>query len=156
MRSRITIALAPLLLLCGCDWGHSMQFQIRPRPDDLEVAEALRSSASTLRFVPPDRYADADKLFADRMFEPFFLGAFIDGDADPTPRPPWFGAWAQGDVAVVELSEFNRGSPWRPSARYERAERTLTAVLRERFGHRVRVVKKPADRIDVPWPRSPP
>jgi hypothetical protein len=152
----MTIALASLLLLCGCDWGHDRQFQIRPRPDDLVVADALRSAASRLRFVPPDRYAGAEKVFPDRMFEPFFLGAFVDGEAEPTPRPPWFGAWAQDDVAIVELSEFNRGWPWRASARYEEAERTLTTVLRQRFGDRVRVVKKPADRIDVPWPRTPP
>lgn len=123
--------------------------QVRPRPGDLEVADALSRVAAANRFVPPEPPAD---VTTDR-FTSYFLGAFVDAEDHGPGQPVWFGGFARDDVAAVDIGEFNRGWPWRPSARYRSTEQALTAELRHRFGVGVRVVTKPKQRVE-PRPRA--
>ena len=160
MRWLFLIAAGPLLLLCGCDWGHHVQFQIRPRPDDLEVVDALRAAAAAARYVRPDEVPPEKARLSENPpeweYAVFVLGSYVSSEADPPQRPVWFGGWATDDAVFVDLDEFNRGWPWSPSRYFRQAERHLTAALRQRFGRRVRVVKKAEDMARIPWLRRPP
>lgn len=134
-----------ILILAGCDWGHSVQFQVRPSPADQTFAAALEAAARKAALTTFDRARHGDCP----------LGAFIEADSPTLAQAIWLCAGRADDVSVADLREFNRGTPWRPDASFVNAQEAIASHLREQFGDHVNVLTGSDGRLTI-TPRATP
>jgi hypothetical protein len=134
-----------ILILVGCDWGHSVQFQVRPSPADQIFAAALEAAARKAALTNFDRGPHGDCP----------LGAFLEANSPTPAQAIWLCAGRTADVSVADLREFNRGTPWRPDASFLSAQDAIASHLREQFGDRVDVLTGSDGRLTI-TPRATP
>jgi hypothetical protein len=127
--------LGPLLLLnVGCDWAHRSQFKVTfvngvSDEQRQEVETILARVAHEFDMIPRQGTAPLD----------FPAGVYVEREPEAVNRPIGFGLRNMSDMSlVIEMSELNRGSPWKPDEQYLQIEFRLETLLRETYESRIR------------------
>ena len=132
------LVLAGVFGLAACDWRHVVQLHVSPVAAEATFSAAVAAAARKASFVEDDRWAKSCPW-----------GSFVEPGGFNTSQVIRICAGRNRDTAVVDLSEFNKGTPWCPDARFVQVRDALDAELRGEFGSNVKVIKGAWGRLTI-------